>query len=214
MRLGKNLNAATLGCATASLLCLFGGFVAGFISCVHAKVSTPDEAHKFTLLDSGDASASVRSEVLTALRAFQDGYVRRDPKDLDLFAEHLIAKDDDGLLLGTDAGEWAGGHSGVAEFIRGDWRGWGDFRFDVDHSLVSSSGNVAWVTSVGVVHFKDLDRPVRFSAVMTTDRNGWVFRKIQFQWADKNPSSADLLQPKTYFTLPKLIFQRIVKRVS
>lgn len=211
MRMGRRVDTRRIGYAFLSVLLLLFGFAAGFTSCLHARIFVPSEVSNLSAQYQGDASTGVRAEVLSALHEFQNGYVQRDPENLGAFASKLIAKDNDVVLLGTDAGEWVVGHSAVSEFIKADWRAWGDFRFDVDHSAISSSGNVAWATSVGLVHFKSLDRPVRFSAVMIKDGDRWTFRKIQFQWADKGPSSADLLQPRTYFTLPKLVFQRAMK---
>ena len=93
-------------------------------------------------LQAGDAPLSVRAGVLAALTDFQEGYVKRDPKELDAFMNRLFPKNDDILLLGTDAGEWARGYPAVGEFIRTDWLNWGDFKFAVDDSIVWSSGDV------------------------------------------------------------------------
>ncbi|MBS1806282.1 MAG: nuclear transport factor 2 family protein [Acidobacteria bacterium] len=212
MGLGRDVGRRATSYVFVSFLLLILGFGMGFISCLHTKTSAPDDVRKLKLQVPGDAPTEVRREVLTALRVFQDGYIRRDPKNIEAFAERTIARNDDVLLLGTDTGEWVRGYPAVADFIKRDWLGWGDFRFDVDDSIVSSSGNVAWITSIGLVHFKTLDRPVRFSAVLTKEKSAWMFQQIHFQWDDKDPSSADLLRPRTYLTLPKLTLQRILKR--
>jgi hypothetical protein len=73
--------------ALAVALLMAGGFAFGFVSCLHLKsVASSDLRHQ-SLLQTGDAPASVRAEVLAALRAFQEGYIRRDPKELGLPAE-------------------------------------------------------------------------------------------------------------------------------
>ena len=195
--------------ALAAVLLLFGAFASGFISCLHLKSAVSSEIRKLYLQDAGDAPPTVRSGVLTALRAFQDGYIKRDPKDIDSFMNRLIAKDDDVLILGTDAGEGARGYPAAADFIRADWQVWGDFRFAADDSIISSSGDVAWVTSIGVVHFKGLDRPLRFTAILTRNGNGWFFREMQFQWDDRDPSATDIFRPKTYLRLVTLALRRI-----
>jgi hypothetical protein len=64
--------------------------------------------------------------------------------------------------MGTDANEWIGGYRAIREFIKEDWLHWGDFRFAVDESIIWSSGDVAWMASVGVVRSARSDRPVRF----------------------------------------------------
>jgi hypothetical protein len=69
----------------------------------------------------------------------------------------MFPKNDDILLLGTDAGEWARGHPGEGEFIRTELAELGDFSFVVDDSVVWSTGDVAWIASVGVVHEQGAD---------------------------------------------------------
>ena len=198
-----------IGLALVSVLLLFVGFACGYVSCLHMRSGVSSEVRRLYLQNPGDAPPEVRSGVLSALRAFQDGYAKRDPNDIDSFADRLIVKNNEVLILGTDSGEWIRGYPAAKEFIKADWQGWGDFRFAVDDSIIWSSGNVAWVTSTGVVHFKGLDRPVRFSAVLTNNESTWRFRELHFQWDEHDPSSADLLRPKTYLTLARLAFQRI-----
>lgn len=200
--------------ALAAVLFVFGGFAAGFISCLHLRSAPSSEVRKMYLQHTGDASPSVRLGVLTALRAFQDGYVKRDPNDLDSFMSRLIAKSDDVLIVGTDAGEWVHGYSASAAFIRADWQGWGDLRFAVDDSFICSSGDVAWVDSVGMVHFKGSDRPLRFSAILTRNGSNWLFREMHFQWDEREPSSADILHPMTYLNLVRLAVKRITNRAG
>jgi len=143
------------------------------------------------------------------LRAFQEGYIRRDPKELDSFMNRLFPANDDILLLGTDADEWVRGYSAVAEFIRADWLKWGDFRFAVDDSIVWSTGDVAWIASVGVVHGGRADRPLRFSAILTRQGRNWVFRQVHFQWDDRDPRSSDILRASTYLKLFRMMLQHL-----
>jgi hypothetical protein len=105
----------------------------------------------------------------------------------------LFEKNDDILILGTDRSEWVRGYPAAAEFIRADWANWGDFRFAVDDSIICSSGDVAWVASVGAVRFNGVDRPVRFSAILTRHGDNWLFRQVHFQWEDRPASPASML---------------------
>ena len=195
--------------ALAVALLTVGGFAFGFVSCLHLKsVASSDLRHQY-LLQTGDAPASVRAEVLAALRAFQEGYIRRDPKQLDSFMHRLFPENDDILLLGTDADEWVRGYRPVGEFIREDWLKWGDFRFAVDDSIVWSAGDVAWIASVGVVHGQGADRPLRFSAILTRHGHNWVFRQVHFQWDDRDPRPSDLLHASTYLKLGRLVLRHI-----
>jgi hypothetical protein len=143
--------------------------------------------------------------VTAALKAFQDGYIKRDPKELDSFMRRVFPEDDDILLLGADEGEWVRGHRAVAEFIGNDWSQWGDFRFAVDDSIVWSSGDVAWIASVGAVHDQQVDRPLRFSAILTRHGNDWLFRQVNFQWDARDPRPGDVLRASTYLRLVRLV---------
>ncbi len=205
------LNRKRVYSTLAAVLLVFGGFTSGFISCLHLKSAASSDARHQYLRQTGNAPTAVRAEVLTALRAFQDGYIKRDPKDLDSFMSRLFQKNNDVLILGADAGEWVRGYPAATSFIRKDWLGWGDFRFSVDDSLIWSSGDVAWVASVGAVHSKGGDRPLRFSAVLTRDGSNWFFKELSFQWDDRDPSPAVVLYPNTYIRLVRLASRRIAE---
>ena len=194
--------------AVAVTLLLFFGFAAGFLACVSLRVSSHQKALPSELLQPADAPAAVRAGVLDSLRAFQDGYIKRDERDLDSFLSRLFPRDGDVLILGTEGGtaEWARGYPSASAFIARDWRGWGDFRFDVERSIVWSAGDVAWVASVGSVRFNTTYRPVRFTAIMTRDGGRWVFRQLQFQWDESAPEANDILQLHTYLRLARLVF--------
>jgi hypothetical protein len=204
------LNRKRILFALVAVLLLFGGFASGFIACLHLKSAPSSEARMQYLQQAGDAPPFVREGVLVALRAFQNGYINRDPKNLDSFMSRLFQKDDDVVILGTDGGEWIRGYPAAAKFIRADWLAWGDFRFAVDDSVVLplGSGDAVWVASVGAVQFKEGARPVRFSAILTRNGSNWFFREASFQWDDTDPSPAEMLHPKTYLKLVRLAFRR------
>jgi hypothetical protein len=65
------------------------------------------------------------------------------------------------------------GYAAAAAFIKTDWKGWGDLRFDFDHSHVLSSGEVGWVASIGSIRFKNGERPVRFTPIVTREPDRW-----------------------------------------
>jgi ketosteroid isomerase-like protein len=206
------LTRKTILSALAAALLMLGCFTCGFVSSLHLKSGAPSDVRHRYLLQKGDAPDLVRAEVLAALRAFQEGYLRRDPKELDSFMYRLFPKDDDILLMGTDAEEWARGYSAVGQFIREDWLKWGDFRFEVDDSIVWSSGDVAWVASVGVLHGQRSDRALRFSSILTRSGHNWLFRQVHFQWDDRDPRATDLLLPTTHLKLARSIFGYIRKK--
>jgi hypothetical protein len=195
--------------ALAVALLIVLAFAFGFVTCLHLKSVASGDRRQRYLPQSGDAPASVRAQVLVALRAFQEGYIRRDPKELDAFMDRLFPENGDILLLGTDADEWVRGYRPVAGFIRTDWLKWGDFRFAVDDSIVWSSGDVAWIASVGAVREQGVDRPLRFSAILTRNGNNWLFRQLHFQWDVRDPSPSDLLHARTYLKLVRLVLRHL-----
>lgn len=195
--------------ALGTALVLFGSFAFGFIACLHLKSAPSSDSRRLYLRHQGDAPPSVQSGVLTTLRAFQDGYVKRDPKQLDAFMNRMFSRNEDILITGTDSGEWVRGYPAASRFIRTDWEAWGEFRFAVDESIICSSGDVAWVNSVGAVHFKGGDRPLRFSAILARNGDSWLFRELHFQWDETDPRSTDIFRTETYLRLMKMGSRRL-----
>jgi hypothetical protein len=111
-----------------------------------------------------------------------------------MFMSRLFAKNADVLILGTDGGEWERGYSQAADFINSDWKYWGDVRFATDDAVISSSGNVAWISTVGDVNWKGTSRALRLSAVLVRSGDHWLFRELQFQWDENDLPLKDLLR--------------------
>jgi len=165
--------------------------VAGYalIATLNQSAVAPVDLHVENLRNPGNAPPDVRLSVLASLRGFQDGYVHRDPKSVEPFMSRLFEQSDDVLILGAGPNEWARGYLAATDFIRRDWVAWGEFRFSVDDSIVSSHGDVAWVASTGTVHWGRLNRPVYFSAVLTRQGDRWLFHQIHFQYGDRAASA-------------------------
>jgi hypothetical protein len=134
--------------------------------------------------DWGNASPQVRAAVLDQLRAFQDGYTKRDAAGVDEFMGRLFSHERP-LVLGTMPGEIYAGYERAREIIRTDWESWGDCRFRLGETQVSAEGDVAWFATVGSVTF-DLSRflvlPLRLSGVMVNENGAWRIRQAQFQF--------------------------------
>jgi hypothetical protein len=201
-----------VACALAVAAFGVASFVFGFSAGRQLKRSTDAVLRQQYLAPAGDAPHTVRLQVLKSLRAFQEGYVKRNPDELESFMSRLFAEDHDVLLMGTDANEWCRGHRSISEFIKEDWRKWGDFRFDVDNSLVWTFGDVAWTASVGTVHSSHADRPVRFATILARKGDGWVFRQLHFQWDERQLSTSELLDWDTQVQLVKLFYGRLWRR--
>ncbi len=191
------------------VLLVISSFVFGFNACLHLKSSASGEIRHQYLRPAGDAPPAVKAGVLVALRAFQEGYTRRDPKEITAFMTRLFPRNSDVLLLGTDSGEWVRGYPAVSEFIKNDWEKWGNFSFSADDAIISSAGDVAWITSVGVLHEATVDRPLRFSAILTRNDNKWLFRQVHFQWDERDPATADLIQPSTHMKIARLLMNHV-----
>lgn len=165
--------------ALVAAVLMVGGVALGLKAYLHAKASVHTDQY---LRTPGDAPEPVQVEVRAALRDFQNGYIQRDPKNLDAFMGRLFEKDSDILIIGVNPSEWIRGYAAASDFIRADWVYWGDFRFAIDDAMICSSGDVAWVASVGTVRTKGGDRPVRFTAILTRKGDRWFFRQAHFQW--------------------------------
>jgi hypothetical protein len=159
--------------------------------------SLPAETRELYLQPPGDAPPEVRSGVILALKELQDGYRKRDVNDLETFMNRLFAKDEDVLILGTDGGEWVRGLAKATDLVRVDWTVWGNLRFKVDDAIVWSSGDTAWMATVGDVEWKRGSRPIRLTGILVREGDRWVFRQLQFQWDDRDPRFSDLFRPQS-----------------
>jgi len=142
------------------------------------------EASDQFIFSTGSASPETRSEVVSKLKQLQDGYTRRDLDQVDEFMDQLFSKDNL-LVLGTMPDEIFIGRKEVSKLIYSDWNAWGDVKFLIDTANISSTGDAAWISTIGYVRF-DIPRflvlPLRFSAVMVKEDLNWKFQSMQFQF--------------------------------
>src|SRR5271156_631614 len=178
--------------AFVGLVLATSGFVIGW----HLSRRPIGSGHPRDYLDQkGDAQTQVRTAVLVSLKAFQSGYLKRDPAALPAFMEQLFPKDQDILVLGTDSGEWIEGYQRVGDFIANDWRYWGDVRLDVENAMISADNDVAWLTTLGTVSGgSSPPRVIRFTAVLTLSNGRWLFRHVQFKGDERMETLAELLR--------------------
>ena len=93
------------------------------------------------------------NEIHSLLKAFQDGYTRRDISQVDSFMELFT---DDTEVIGTNGikpgmDEWCMDRSSARKLVEGDWKGWGDLRLDLDSMSIHSHGDVGWVAATATV---------------------------------------------------------------
>jgi ketosteroid isomerase-like protein len=96
---------------------------------------------------------NLQDEIRELLQAFQDGYTRRDPGQVDSFMELFTS---DAEVIGTNGvkpgeGEWYLDRASARELVEGDWQGWGDLRLDLESMSVLSRGDVGWVAASATV---------------------------------------------------------------
>ena len=202
----KRKSVRYLAIAVGALLVCLLGFLGGWKLKGEVRTASMDDQLSFYDLEKGDAPAPVRAEVLQALRRFQDGYVRRDPVQLESFMRGLFPEGAPVVVLGTNSSEWVSGYRAVSRFIRTDWQDWGDVRLKVEDAIVSSQGDVAWVATVGQVGLGNLFLPIRFTAALTRYSRGWLFRQVQFQRVEHGARLSELLSPRTLiglFSIPQ-----------
>jgi len=136
------------------------------------------------IFSNGNAPDSVRSEIMEQLHKFQDGYTHRDTAQLKSFMEQLFSQEDI-LVLGTMPNEILIGQDKVSQLVLSDWKSWGDCTFLMNNAHISTSGDVAWISTIGYVKF-DMSRfltlPLRLSAVMVKENLAWKFQYLQFQF--------------------------------
>ena len=123
-------------------------------------------------------------EIIDLLNKFQDGYSKRDLKNIDTFMQSLYSRENI-LILGTMPGEIYSGHEKATRLVKSDWDSWGDCKFEIDSANISSSGNTAWFSTKGYVKF-DLSNllviPLRLTGIMVKEDHEWKFQQQQFQF--------------------------------
>ena len=102
---------------------------------------------------------SAQEQVRTVLQRFQEGYQKRDSKNLDEFM-NLFSTQEDVELIGIGAferggNEWFMGRKAIAEIITLDWKFWGDVILDVAGAKINVLGDTAWLSSTGTLAQRD-----------------------------------------------------------
>jgi len=92
-------------------------------------------------------------EIRSLLQAFQDGYTRRDVKQLETFMALFSASAEvigtNGVKPGSD--EWYLNRDSAREMVQGDWEGWGDLRLNLESASIHSLGQVGWIAATATV---------------------------------------------------------------
>jgi hypothetical protein len=132
----------------------------------------------------GNAPDSTRMEIIVQLKKFQDGYSKRDSKNIDTFMQSLYSRENI-LILGTMPDEIYSGYKKATRLVETDWESWGDCKFEIDSANISSLGNTAWFSTRGYVKFdlsKFLVIPLRLTGIMVKEDQEWKLQQQQFQF--------------------------------
>lgn len=100
----------------------------------------------------GNTSEEVQHGVRLTLTRFQEGYTKRNLEILDQFVDELFVDDSDSLIVGTADSEWCNGKKEIKNLIGSDWKYWANVTIDVEGATISALGDVAWVTTEGLLH--------------------------------------------------------------
>ncbi len=92
-------------------------------------------------------------EIRSLLEAFQEGYKRRDPGQVDAFMQMFTQGAEvigtNGIRPGKD--EWYTSRGGARELVLGDWESWGDVRLDLESASIQAKGEVGWIAAAATV---------------------------------------------------------------
>lgn len=128
----------------------------------------------------GDAPLETANGVRQTLHLVQQGYVARNPNNLDSFIDQVLVPGESVSMIGIERGETLRGRQAVRRFFEIDWRYWGDFRFNADQALVWSSGDTAWFATQGQVQLASKS-PVLLTGILVRSADRWRIRQLQFQ---------------------------------
>ncbi|WML33529.1 nuclear transport factor 2 family protein [Clostridium sp. OS1-26] len=111
------------------------------------------------------------SEIKKVLCQFQDGYTKRDKKNVEDFVEKLFIMGDGTCVLGTGTGELFLGIEQVKTLIKNDWEYWGDVNIDLENIHIDNKDEVAWFATTGTVKYTFEDTQERYDNYLNFIKN-------------------------------------------
>jgi hypothetical protein len=138
------------------------------------------------ICQSNTTQTDSEKEVRALLAKFQEYYTSRNASLIDeamkLFETenpHIIGT----AAVGRSGVEWCVGADAVRSLLLGDWKGWGDVRYDVDKASISTRSDVAWIATTATV-----------TMVLTADqRCEWALQNAQGALTAKDKTARDKL---------------------
>jgi hypothetical protein len=95
----------------------------------------------------------ISNELMEVLNIFQEGYIRRNTKEIDNFMDALFDKNENVIVIGTGGHELCIGYAEVKDIFLGDFEYWGDLRIKADDATIIPIGNTALIYTTGTVKF-------------------------------------------------------------
>lgn len=93
----------------------------------------------------------MKQEVMKTLEKFQAGYTERNIEKIDAFAREMFVDSEDTVIIGTGDGEWCKGIDQIKELLHIDWFYWGNFKLDLDNSLIKEFDSHATVSTTAIL---------------------------------------------------------------
>lgn len=160
---------------------LFCGVLIYFmLSLMSSYKKEMEKEQNYTL---GNATHQDRQAIINTLSVLQQGYYERDVTKIDYYTDKTIDTTSI-VILGTNPNEILIGKEGVQRLLYGDWKFWGDVKFNLDKTHVSVSNNTAYFALTGTIKIDvwKMNFPLRITGVMVKDNSKWLINKLQFQY--------------------------------
>lgn len=139
--------------------------------------------HKSYFPSRGNASETIRKEIIDALYLSKDGRPASESTRIDTFVEKHFSKDEI-LILGTSSEEIVIGFDHARQFKHGDIHFLKNVKFNIENAYISTFGDVAWFSAIGYFKtmIKGLILPLRHSVILAKHGDIWKIHKTQSDW--------------------------------
>lgn len=122
--------------------------------------------------------------IKAVLEKLEEGYKKRDTKQVDEYIKSLFINDESLYILGTSSDELCTGVDGVRELLESDWEYWGDVSFQLDNVIINGDEDTAWFATPGTVKYsfehnkKRYDGYVEFAMKKANDESMTAEQRI------------------------------------
>lgn len=150
-------------------------------------------------------------EIKAVLEKLNEGYQKRDIKQVDEYLNSLFINDDSLYILGTSTDELCTGINGVKELLKSDWQYWGDVSLQLDKAIINVNGDMAWFATPGTVKYsfehnqERYDGYVEFALEKANDKRMTAEQRTAFiNWVMALTYHQQDIQKRDYFCSMRL----------